>query len=443
MISLIQSTAHATALSLIQDERDHCAMLSALADPSSKKPADSAIKYLDYLSSTWMPVDLWTGWSQHGRRIAAMKMGVPIDKVLTTTNHIESLNSSLKGKHITQWQHSGHRLRFDVLLYHLTVHILPRIYARHRMLAGYAAWKSERFKLAPSGRCASTKPSSKPYPRAWYAPDQKRDAEAEIILKLVKLDLISSKREYEYWATCKSSDGHTSYSLTLHPTGAATCTCPDWQFRGGACKHLRAFRSVAETWIAECLVDVPFCFPKTAEEAAAIESANQRWYGDRYSDAVTLPSSAPLGPLGPVDSLERDTEILPPYVLDEVSPAEGQINQEIAMAEAVLATGDGLDIQAGAQVNSHSLNAHEQSTLRAVALQTQQQVEHDILKILPTLHGLLNTISSPEVTLKPTAAVLEFEQVITAFKLQVPTKCHLNMLDSSGKPQALQQGELV
>ena len=134
---LVRTTVHEDALSLVERERDAC-LLIASANSDAAKAAKSAIVFLDYIRDTWLPIELWKSWSQYGRETAAEKMGIPVEEVLPTTNHLEALNGSLKRKYIPQWQNSGHRLRFDVLIYHMIVSILPRLYARRRMLTGYA-----------------------------------------------------------------------------------------------------------------------------------------------------------------------------------------------------------------------------------------------------------------------------------------------------------------
>jgi hypothetical protein len=73
--------------------------------------------------------DLWQSWSHYGRIQAASCLGIPIDGVLPTTNHLERFNGVFKNKYLTQWQHSGRRLHFDVLVFHLIQHILPHIFA--------------------------------------------------------------------------------------------------------------------------------------------------------------------------------------------------------------------------------------------------------------------------------------------------------------------------
>lgn len=98
-----------------------------MTEKDRKPYFDAVTKYLDYMASTWMSVELWSSWSRYGREKAAAQLCIPLEGVIPTTNHLESLNGNLKRKYVPQWQHSGHRLRFDLLLYHLVSHILPQI----------------------------------------------------------------------------------------------------------------------------------------------------------------------------------------------------------------------------------------------------------------------------------------------------------------------------
>lgn len=285
---------HNTALLVIERTREECRFL--MLDREALPYAEGVGKYLDYLVSTWMPRDMWAGWSRYGREKAAHVLRIPLEGVIPTTNHLESLNGSLKRKYVPQWQHSGHRLRFDMLLYHLVSSILPQIYAQRRMVTQYAAWKIRRFGLVSESKSSADREaagtlSSAHHPFAWYSADARRDANAQAIFLSRLLEPIPSSRPYELWARCRSSTDHTLvYWLTSHPSGAATCTCPDWTYRGGACKHMRAFRLLIEEWM-HCghILPSSFYFAGNLEEATEIDARNRAWYGQLYDREVTSP----------------------------------------------------------------------------------------------------------------------------------------------------------
>jgi len=48
---------------------------------------------------------------------ASIYLGISVEGVIPTTNHLEAFNGILKRKHIHRWQHSGKRLRIDLLVY--------------------------------------------------------------------------------------------------------------------------------------------------------------------------------------------------------------------------------------------------------------------------------------------------------------------------------------
>lgn len=252
--------------------------------------------------STWMLSEMWASRSRYGREKAASRLGISLEGVISTTNHLESLNGSLKRKYVPQWQHSGHRLRFDMLLYHLTSNILPQIYAQHRMIAQYSARKISPFgdltsacTVVASGSKSRFDPGTSyvEYPYAWYSKDDRRDADAYAIFASKKLEPVHSARTYELWARCISmSELTASYWRTTHPTCSATCTYLDWLRRGHACKHMRAFGLLIEEWMhSGYLVPGYFRFPVTLEEAKAVEARNRAWYGDHYDREVASPSA--------------------------------------------------------------------------------------------------------------------------------------------------------
>ncbi|EPS94045.1 hypothetical protein FOMPIDRAFT_1097535, partial [Fomitopsis schrenkii] len=96
---LLATTEHEDALSIIIGvETLFQSML--LSDPSGQPAATAVNEFIAYLRGTWMPYPLWRSWARRGRIDAAERMGVDIDFILPTTNHLESFNGSLKRKYI-------------------------------------------------------------------------------------------------------------------------------------------------------------------------------------------------------------------------------------------------------------------------------------------------------------------------------------------------------
>ena len=61
-----------------------------------------ASNFLKYLESTWMGAML-PSWSLQGRKRAAELMGVPLDAIPTTNNHVEGFNSALKMQYLPRY----------------------------------------------------------------------------------------------------------------------------------------------------------------------------------------------------------------------------------------------------------------------------------------------------------------------------------------------------
>jgi SWIM zinc finger len=251
-IRLLASTNYQGALTLIDTERR---WLNSLVDDEANKPyVKGGIVFITYLSKSWMQEDLWRSWSAYGRNQAASRLGIPIEGVLPTTNHLESFNRVIKKKHLSYWQHSGYRLRFDVLIFHLIRHILPFVFAQVRQRDKATAWRATRFTgpagggTLPSKYASGVRHNQASEPLAWFEEDTRREGMAIGILQERRLLLIVSGHPSELWATCATSlsnpnlQFHERYWLTYNIKGTATCTCPDWLQRGGACKHLCAFR---------------------------------------------------------------------------------------------------------------------------------------------------------------------------------------------------------
>lgn len=301
---------------------------------------------------------MWASWSRKGRNDAAAVLGINIEGVLPTTNHLESFNGVLKRKHLGQWQRGGRKLRFDVLIHRLVLQILPFIYGQYRVLNSFYSWKSERFQHAAGGVMI---PSQSPRkrttqqnlpPLTWYQADSRRDGFAQDFVKLNRVASIQSGRKYELWGTCAATGAnirdpvHPRYWMTVHPSGSATCTCMDWLTRGGACKHLRAFRLLIEAWSRQGHLAVQYYFPRSREEALHIDTLNRHWYGDHFSDAITaaVQNTNVLEPLvAPPQTFKiiKKTVPLPPRNVNIKAPS---LEQEAEWEEQILEMENNIEI---------------------------------------------------------------------------------------------------
>ncbi|THU75552.1 hypothetical protein K435DRAFT_880601 [Dendrothele bispora CBS 962.96] len=79
-----------------------------------------------------------------------------------------------------------------------------------------------------------------------------------------------SSDKQTFRATCQSSTGRVVYTVEIQHNGKALCTCPDFQSRGGACKHLRALRIIVDNWLI--INKFPaFVYPSSVGEALLIQ----------------------------------------------------------------------------------------------------------------------------------------------------------------------------
>ncbi|KAI0040770.1 hypothetical protein FA95DRAFT_1472805, partial [Auriscalpium vulgare] len=423
--ALIASTDHEAAKALIEVQRTEFTRLTKVS--ASRGIAEAALKYLDYLWNTWMPVGLWQSWSQFGRIAAAHRLKIDVTLVLTTTNYLESFNGKLKRKEVASEQHSGKRLRCDVLSYHLVFQVLPRVFASLRLRVDLQDWKGKRFDkaaggvaLAPSRRSTA---EEKGIPLAYYTPHPSRDVAAADILKSGRLVPVPSLRPYEVWASCATSaailsnDRYPRYWLTVHASGAANCTCPDWLQRGGLCKHLRALL-ISTTLILSRTSTAPpgttlYQPPSSIEVAIQIRERNLQWYGVRSDGALTPAlnrSTYPRGYCepGPPPSMmvaspaAPDSIILPPSELADSLPCLDTEAELTELAEPDETAGESWHSKQGPNV---------QSNVDAVHLQMQQMVQQEVEHLLPRLHGLARVVGDMS-SLEMTDSLVEFHALI-------------------------------
>ncbi|KAJ3729336.1 hypothetical protein C8R42DRAFT_558864, partial [Lentinula raphanica] len=271
---LVESTDYAAALDLIQAEQSFYAGSTEREDIRSI--AEAAQKHLRYLLDYWMPENMWHSWSACGRHAAAGRIGISVPEMIPTTNHLESFNCILKRKFIGSWLRTGKRLRIDLLILVLITRVLPDIFARRRTALQYKAWLAERFRDSANGvdileiqqRNAQALAARIV---AWWPVDESRQTAAQDLAMKGTLTSLTRTNPDCYAAVCISSTkADTSYELSIHRSGTATCTCPDFQNNGGACKHLRALRLVLEALVLSGH-ERAFHFPTTRIEALQLE----------------------------------------------------------------------------------------------------------------------------------------------------------------------------
>lgn len=116
----------------------------------------------------------------------------------------------------------------------------------------------------------------------WWKEETHRDEQAKALSTQARMSVHTSDKDHtSFSATCASTaadiqdPNHIRYELVLHRSGFGTCACPDFCFRGGACKHLRTLRMFIDSWTVSGKIAHAFHYPSTFIEAIAIAKAYQ------------------------------------------------------------------------------------------------------------------------------------------------------------------------
>lgn len=254
--ALVETENHAAALDLIAAERR---VLNASLDPENADAVaidagaiEGALEHLRYLEEYWMREALWQSWSRCGHIVAAQLLGRDVDKVIPTTNHLESFNSVLKRKHIGCRQKGGRKLRLDVLLHIFVFSALPSIFKQRQLEDREAARRQRQYLRLAGGkelvqRQTVSRPRPKLEPIAYYIPDERRDAAAALLVEHRQISIPALRPDHSaldfncYSALASEHDpSPVLYAVSLGFHGEASCSCPDFKNHGGFCKHLRA-----------------------------------------------------------------------------------------------------------------------------------------------------------------------------------------------------------
>ncbi|KAJ8089484.1 hypothetical protein PM082_014736 [Marasmius tenuissimus] len=389
---LITTTEHHTAVDLVNKVQLH--LSSLLSNPSAKSAATSALNHIKYLNANWMSLEMWRSWSEWGRIAAAARMGVHVDGVVPTTNHLESFNNILKKKHIKGWMHSGHRLRFDFLIHILVTKILPAIYSSYSVRKSYSQWLTSRFSHCSGGanllelhqqaqadRATARKAASK---RCWWEANATRDREAGLIVQLQRIS-VGRADTNTFQATCLSSKLSamgTTYSVFLSRAGAGECSCPDFQSRGGACKHLRALWILVDSWIAQGLEQPAFYYLSSLEDSKPCDFSHP-------TPTVDLDTAKQLPMIvAQAQSMANDSTTL---YLDESDNLDGSDGADCLVEPQELGGFESDSSEEQADLPTIITTAETQ--VEAIRQQLSSRIKHEVTHLLPRLHGLLTNVS--------------------------------------------------
>ena len=95
-----------------------------------KKKAKGSLAFLTYLRDYLKLESYWCSWSKAGAIEAAKVLGVPVDKIPWTTNHIKSFNGRIKGKYFAAYRHSGRLPRIDMWILTVVTKVLPSFFEK-------------------------------------------------------------------------------------------------------------------------------------------------------------------------------------------------------------------------------------------------------------------------------------------------------------------------
>ncbi|KIJ24388.1 hypothetical protein M422DRAFT_274849 [Sphaerobolus stellatus SS14] len=173
--------------------------------------AQRGLLHIDYLDDYWCRDSLWQSWSDFGRHVASQR-----------------LNANL-------YNDGG-------------MEVLPSIFEQHCLEAAEEERWGARIRAVPGGQdiLKTNAPANAKLPAVVYLiTDPQRDQAAATLLKQNCLSILAYYSDGLY-LNCYSSlrsrhDANaTIYQVRLFYRGTASCSCPDFVSRGGACKHIRA-----------------------------------------------------------------------------------------------------------------------------------------------------------------------------------------------------------
>ncbi|KAJ7884021.1 hypothetical protein B0H13DRAFT_2343878 [Mycena leptocephala] len=241
-----------------------------------------AVEHVDHLNGYWTTDNLWKSWSDFGRKVAASLLECEMEGVIPTTNHLESFNGVLKRKHLRRWQHGGRRIRVDVLIQILIIHILPSIFQERRLYQNQQLPIDAQIRQLPGGASLlKDRPSGRQIlPKiAYLLPDAQRDERARELLAAGQVGAPTFVPETTTFVfTCYSSLAlehkrePVKYTISIGLDSVVTCQCPDFEQHGSACKHIRGGLFLLQTLRTGGIPLPAIPIPSSLTEAHALQT---------------------------------------------------------------------------------------------------------------------------------------------------------------------------
>ncbi|CAG8751882.1 17052_t:CDS:2, partial [Gigaspora rosea] len=124
--------------------------------PENSKPIlKGGVKFLLYLEKQWAG-DLIYSWCFNRRMRAVKTLGIPLEKLPTTNNHLKRMNDYLKNSQIKRFQRNNCTLRADILYVVLVYKVIPNILTLRNLATNLKNEKEKRQKefniMDPSDR---------------------------------------------------------------------------------------------------------------------------------------------------------------------------------------------------------------------------------------------------------------------------------------------------
>jgi hypothetical protein len=136
----------------------------------------------------------------------------------------------------------------DVLIQVLVIHILPSIFQERRLYREQEQRIADQVRQLPGGaKLAKNQAGRQIIPKiAYLVPDDQRTERALALLAANQIgvpDFVAATNTFVF--ACYSSEAleidtqPVQYKISMGLDGVVTCTCPDFDKHGGACKHIR------------------------------------------------------------------------------------------------------------------------------------------------------------------------------------------------------------
>ncbi|KAF9469145.1 hypothetical protein BDZ94DRAFT_1303652 [Collybia nuda] len=123
-----QITQYPNAIAAYNAELDYFKALTKKPNAISKAQGKGGLAFLNYLGSYLQVRSFWLSWSKAGVIKVAMRLGVPLNKVPRTNNHLKSFNGRIKNKYFEPYKHTGRLPRLDLWVLLIITKVIPNYF---------------------------------------------------------------------------------------------------------------------------------------------------------------------------------------------------------------------------------------------------------------------------------------------------------------------------